>query len=101
MTNTFGPAYNESIDGPRIARQMDIIRDYMLDSGWRTLAEIEEATRYPQASISAQIRHLRKPRFGGHIVNKQRRGNSGLWEYMVFVPARDMRQAEMEWETAQ
>ena len=100
MSNTYGPAYNESIDGKRIARQMDIIRDYMMDSGWRTLAEIEKATGQPQASISAQLRHLRHARFGGHIVDKQRRGDSGLWEYMVFVPARHMRQAIMEWGAA-
>jgi uncharacterized protein YueI len=58
----------------------------MQDGEWRTLAEIETITGDPQASISAQLRHLRKKRFGYHTVNKQRRAcYLGTFEYQLIV----------------
>lgn len=84
MSQTFGPTYQVSIDGARLLKQHEVIRDLMLDGVWRTLAEIEGLTGYPQASISAQLRHLRKDSFGGFMVYKRRRMPwSGLYEYQV------------------
>jgi len=81
---TFGPDYDEKIDGLRIKKQMQAIRDFMLNENkYITLQEIETALGYPQASISAQLRHLRKSRFGGYLVEKRRRGTE--WEYMVIA----------------
>lgn len=81
---TFGPAYDERLDGERLGRQLQTIRRYMLGhKGWRTLREIRDATDYPEASISAQLRHLRKPRFGSYTVEKRRR-SVGTWEYRVL-----------------
>jgi hypothetical protein len=80
--STFGPAYSPALDGERIAKQHEVIRDFMLRSGWKTLAEIEQALGYPQASVSAQLRHLRKTRFGSYQVEKRRRSDS-QWEYAV------------------
>jgi len=96
MTNTFGPAYSEQLDRNRILTQMEVLRDYMLKQGWwLSLAEIEKASHYPQASISAQLRHLRKIRFGGYCVDKRRRAN-GAWEYRVLPPeARTQKQATL------
>jgi hypothetical protein len=95
---TYGPAFVATLDGARLRRQRDDIAGLMLDGAWRTLAEIENIFRargvsYPQASISAQLRHLRKPVFGWYLVEKRRRGRgcTGLWEYRVSVreiPAR-------------
>ena len=85
--STFGPDYNEKLDGKRVRGQMDEIRKYMLWTGWATLAEIESALGYPQSSISAQLRHLRKERFGGYRVDKRRR-SQGTWEYRVQAPQR-------------
>jgi hypothetical protein len=84
---TFGPAYDPDLDGGRVKNQMDVIRDYMLGTfpRFKTLAEIQGALNYPQASISAQLRHLRKGQFGGYRVEKQRR-SKGLWEYRVSRP---------------
>ena len=82
-TGTFGPAFEEKVDGKRIRTQMDTIRSYMLQAGWQILAEIAEATDVPPASASAQLRHLRKTRFGGYDVRKRRRGDGGTWEYRV------------------
>lgn len=79
---SYGPAYSKEIDQPRLSNQMARIKHYMLGVGWRTLREIEEATGYPQASISAQCRHLRKAKFGGYEVKKRRR-TAGTWEYLI------------------
>ena len=68
-------------DCARLEGQTLRIYRLMIDGTWRTLEEIQRATGDPQASISAQLRHLRKPRFGGNIVDKQRRGNQ--WEYRL------------------
>ena len=94
----------------RILTQMEVVRDVMLsaaecaeqiarqshtqmwsaancagDAGWMTLRELAELTNYGEASISAQLRHLRKPHFGGYVVAKRRRGpaTNGAWEYRI------------------
>lgn len=77
-------------------KQREVIRDVMLSAGqcatWLTLDELAKLTHYPPASISAQLRHLRKPRFGGYAVVKRCRavnkamraeGFGALWEYAV------------------
>jgi hypothetical protein len=71
------------IDFDRLQGQTRKIYNLMSDGVYRTLAEIEAITGYPETSISAQLRHLRKLRFGGNTVNKQRRGNGGTWEYQL------------------
>jgi len=82
-----GPAYEPEHDQVRLASQIDRIYNLMKDARWRTLGEIEDKTGDPQASISAQLRHLRKERFGSHRVDKRRRGDpwKGLYEYRLTV----------------
>jgi hypothetical protein len=59
------------------ATQFGAIRDLMLEAStrgdWLTLAEIAASTEFGEASISAQLQHLRKPRFGHYRVEKRRR----------------------------
>ncbi len=87
MNSQFGPAYDERLDGARFRRQHQEIQYSMLaHGGWRTLAEIREALEYSDASISAQLRHLRKARFGSYQVEKRRRDGGGSWEYRVLPP---------------
>ena len=59
---------------------------------WLTLAELAAMTRYPAASISAQLRHLKKPQFGNYELEKHPRSGAGLetdeghgvvWEYRL------------------
>jgi len=52
------------------------------------LSEIAAAAGDPEASVSAQLRHLRKPRFGSYVVEKRPRGDrsAGLFEYRVSRP---------------
>jgi len=80
-----GPAYDKDFDQARLKGQILRIYTLMSDHQWRTLSEIEHLTGDPQASISAQLRHLRKDRFGGFIVERRRRGDPkhGLHEYRL------------------
>ena len=84
MSCTHGPAYDPVIDGAPLRRQHEVIRDYMLvhTHEWLTLAEISASTNFPEASVSAQLRHLRKQRFGSYLVA----GGSCSWEYQVLPP---------------
>jgi hypothetical protein len=91
MEKQFEPHFNGSdylpeLDHKRLNNQIDRVFRLMKDQRWRTLQEIAEATLDPQASISAQLRHLRKDRFGNHTINKRRRGNpgAGLFEYQLI-----------------
>jgi len=66
----------KSVNGER-RRQRDVLRGVMLSASqcdtWLTLDELAKLTNYPPASISAQLRHLRKPEFGGYEVDKRQR----------------------------
>ena len=74
-------------DTPRLGNQLDRVFIAMQDGKWRTLAEISAHTGDHEPSVSAQLRNLRKPRFGGHTVNRRRRGDrsKGLFEYQLQV----------------
>ena len=59
---------------------------------WLTLDELSKLTHYPPASISAQLRHLRKPEYGGYAVEKRPRAVGKVlrgedfgtvWEYQL------------------
>ncbi len=83
-----GPVYDPELDQERLSKQIGRVYSAMLDNDWHTLTELEIITADPQASISAQLRHLRKERFGGYTIEKRRRGDetSGLWEYRLLPP---------------
>ena len=83
--STFGPAFVEERDGARLRRQRDTIRDLMLDGRPRTLGDIATLTGYPEGSISAQLRHLKKPRYGAYRLEKRYLGG-GLYAYKLLPP---------------
>ncbi len=84
---------------PRRAKwrtQRQVLCDVMLSAGecgtWLTLQELARLTCYGEASISAQLRHLRKPRYGAYVVEKRRRHveealrgeeHGPVWEYQL------------------
>ena len=78
------PVYVKKRDNPRLTGQIKRIYDLMKDGVWRTLAQIQNETGDGQASISAQLRHLRKERFGKHTVDR-RHVAGGLFQYRLEV----------------
>ena len=83
--------------------QREVLRDVMLSANeceaWLTLEELAAMTRYPAASISAQLRHLKKPQFGNYEVEKQLRrsahredGQGAVWEYRLMRRRRIVQQ---------
>lgn len=82
-----GADYSPAHDDVRLSTQYRRIFDLMADGQWRTYSEIAAVTGDPEASISAQLRHARKPGFGGHTVEKRVRGERerGLYEYRLIV----------------
>lgn len=85
-----GPVYDPAFDDARLEKQLGRVWATMRDGTWRTLGEISRETGDGEASVSAQLRHLRKPRFGGYVVEKRPRGerSAGLWEYQLRLPVR-------------
>ena len=81
-----GSTYSEELDGVRLTSQLARVRAMMADGKWHTLKEIAYCAMGSEAGISARLRDLRKPRFGGYVVERQRIGR-GLWAYRVTPPS--------------
>jgi|LakMenE01Jun11ns_1017448.scaffolds.fasta_scaffold9676379_3 hypothetical protein len=81
--NFDGATFDAAIDGQRLGTQLQDVLNVMRDGIWRTLDEIiSEIGRGTQTGISARLRDLRKPKFGGWIV-ESRRISGGGWEYRI------------------
>ena len=79
-----GSDYNHERDGSRLSTQYWDLYNLMRDGERRTLNRIAIITGHPPASISAQLRHMRKVRFGSNTVNKHHLGK-GLYEYELII----------------
>lgn len=100
QTGTFGPDFRRQSDAHRLNTQMERVRDHMLQASargqWLTLSEICNGLKakwrchFPEPSISAQCRHLKKAAFGGYRLEKRRRHGPGygLFEYRLLSPER-------------
>ena len=78
-----GADYDQGRDQARLSLQHVRIFELMRDGQWRTLDEISTVTGDPPASVSAQLRHLRKRRFGAHLVEREHVGR-GLYRYRLI-----------------
>lgn len=81
-----GATYDRQKDGVRLGEQLGRVREFMLRVAprWHTLAQLAAILGYPEASISARLRDLRKERFGGYTVERRRRTDGrGTWEYRI------------------
>lgn len=89
-----GETFEPAKDADRLSRQLKFVRNYMLwcsngtsivwqcSEGWVTLAQIAHDLGYPESSVSARLRDLRKPKFGAYAVER-RRVSGGVFEYRV------------------
>ena len=79
-----GSDYKPERDNKRLTGQIERVYNVMKDGKERSLVDISDATGDPEASVSAQLRHLRKERFGGHVIKKSYVTN-GLYLYRMEV----------------
>ena len=66
-----GSDYDHKRDGIRLTGQLERVFDVMKNGQWITLRELADRSRCPEASASAQLRNLRKERFGGFEIEKK------------------------------
>ena len=81
----------------RLIPQRERVLAYMLDGQWHTLYEVAQSLDYPDASVSARFRDLRKDQYGGYTVDKRlKEGCEGTWEYRVYLEElTDLTQGEL------
>lgn len=77
-----GATYEQKHDEARLGRQFEAVKAYMLNHEWVTLPELQCALGGSEAGLSARLRDLRKPRFGGYTVDRKRI-DAGLFAYRV------------------
>lgn len=82
-----GPEFKPPYDLDRLTGQLKRIVAFMRAGEWHTLSEIAAVTGDHEGSISAQLRNLRKERFGSHTVERRPRGDRshGLFEYRLIL----------------
>lgn len=81
-----GVTYEPEHDKARLTSLYVRVFEVMSAGRWMTLGEINHAAgASSEASISARLRDMRKERFGGHTVNRRRRGAAakGIFEYRL------------------
>jgi len=80
-----GATFDRVQDSRRLSGQCGRVFRLMSDGVPRTLQEIRDVTRDPEASISARLRDFRKAAFGGHTVRCRRAGEGGLHTYQLIL----------------
>ena len=78
-----GKHYDKTKDKTRLTKQMQGVYDCINMGSWKTVEEISKVTGYPQPSISAQLRNLRKEKFGGLDVRGRYRVGTRIFEYRL------------------
>ena len=69
-----------------MSTQMERVFNVLKVGGYFTLDEIADQTGDPQQAISARIRDLRKPKYGGHTIERKQFETSGkAWCYKMTV----------------
>jgi histidinol phosphatase-like enzyme len=71
-----------SSDLDRLNKQAKAVFNVICDGEWYTLDQIAFCAHAPQASVSARLRDLRKPRFGGFVVQRKNMGG-GVFHYRL------------------
>jgi hypothetical protein len=84
IPNFDGADYQPERDNPRLRGQLLRVWNEVKAGDWKTLRSIADRTGDPEASVSAQLRHLRKDRFGAHEVERRHKGN-GVYEYRLLI----------------
>jgi len=84
-----GSDYTPVLDDERLNKQMDRVKKVCSSGIPMTLAAIAKECGDPEASVSAQLRHLRKEKHGSHSVDKIHVSH-GLYLYKVTLNDRSI-----------
>lgn len=73
---------------PDLLEQKHRIRKIVLKGGWHTLKELSRLTGDSETSISAQLRHMKKPKHGGYVLERKavHDRSDGLYKYRIMPP---------------
>ena len=82
-----GSDYDHKRDGIRLTGQLERVFNVMKSGEWITLRQLSDRARCPEASASAQLRNLRKDRFGGFEVEKKY-DHMGVFSYRLKLEAK-------------
>ena len=74
-----GADYQDERDRPRLTGQIERVFNRVKDGKWHTVEAIAKATGDPQTSVSAQLRNLRKAKFGGYNVEREHIEDGLYW----------------------
>lgn len=77
-----GITYDHERDFERLSGQLGRVFTLMADGRWRSLEDISRHCGGTVASVSARLRDLRKPKFGGYRVDRKYVDN-GLFYYRL------------------
>jgi hypothetical protein len=80
-----GETFDPERDGPRLTGQLRAVYEAMSDGEWHSLWSLSGPVNGSDAAISARLRDLRKPKFGGYRVER-RYVTNGVWEYRLLPP---------------
>ena len=80
-----GATFIQAFDRDRLNKQCQAVYDCVIDHNWHTLRGLSTKTGYPEASVSARLRDLRKVKFGGFEVIRKRTVG-GLHFYKLLPP---------------
>lgn len=85
---THAPRFDSGIDltpadHVRLTGQIERVYAVLKSGAWITVPELARRTGDPENSVSAQVRNLRKSRFGGHEIERRRIGN--YYEFRLVV----------------
>ena len=81
-----GATYDPLRDGTRLTGQLARVLYHAHGQHWQTLRELSDKAKAPEASVSARLRDLRKPKFGGYKLEAKPDGDCGTWVYRVLDP---------------
>lgn len=81
-----GETYSRLLDKLRLTGQLRAVAEVLADQQWHTLRELADRCGGSEAGVSARLRDLRKERFGGFEVERERVAETGLWRYRLVLP---------------
>jgi hypothetical protein len=83
FSNFGGSTYDPARDRERLGHQFCTVVELMADGKPRTLQEIARETGFPEASISARLRDIRK--HYGTDAMESKRLSGGQWTYTAHI----------------